>query len=341
MTSQFNYYHSLEAYAPRLSGESGSLVSLLDACLVDGYGNKSPAGWSKPLPNYSSSGCWRPASGSRLTLFVNDAGPYNGAAAMTREAHATGYETILGLTHSLQYFTGTGGGQFPYYGQTGLGTPLTMSGSVVWRKSATTGSTERQWQMFADAYTMYLFVQSGDVAGVWSLYAFGDIFSFKQTTDEYKCIIIGRVYNNIANQSVTYDSADTITTLTFPSYVHFMARGWGGLGRSIRVTKVGDAGKGSMNAQNFPTVGIIPVPNPVDGAIYMSPLWISEPDYGMLRGRIRGVWFPCHPIAQFGDGQLIEGTGELSGKRFQIVKQGPSSGMWAIEVSNTVETNDY
>ena len=39
-------YKSTDTDAPLMTGTTGSLISMLKACLVDGYGYKSPAGWA-------------------------------------------------------------------------------------------------------------------------------------------------------------------------------------------------------------------------------------------------------------------------------------------------------
>ena len=41
-------YKSTDSGAPTLTGQAFSLISLLLACLVDGYGSKAAAGWTKP-----------------------------------------------------------------------------------------------------------------------------------------------------------------------------------------------------------------------------------------------------------------------------------------------------
>jgi hypothetical protein len=54
---------------------------------------------------------------------------------------------------------------------------------------------------------------------------------------------------------------------------------------------------------------------------------------------MRGMWHPTGPIANFGNGQILIGSGNLAGRTFHTVKQGYNAGMWLIETSNTVEVN--
>jgi hypothetical protein len=338
MTKQFTIYSASDPGAPQLNGLSGSLIDVLNGCLSTGYGSKSSLGWLKPIPDDPSIdvACWQQPSGSGMTLFVNDSGPFSASNSWTREAWGCGYEYIVGLTGS--FFSGTGYGQFPYPAQAGLATG-TGTGSLILRKSLTLDSTPRHWMLFGDDRTFYLFVLKDGTNYV--MYAFGDIFSFKSTPDNYKCLISGRLQPNTTGDSVSIDQSDYVMQPDFSTYPHYMARSFGGGGRSIRVVKVGDAGKGTLGQQYVTMAGVITGPNPTDGAIYMSPIWISEVDNASLRGRMRGLWYPTHPISNFSDGQVIAGTGELSGKTFQIVQPGGNNGQWAVEISNTVETNDF
>jgi hypothetical protein len=42
-------YSSLDVGAPVLNEASNTLVAVLDACLVNGYGAKASSGWTKSL----------------------------------------------------------------------------------------------------------------------------------------------------------------------------------------------------------------------------------------------------------------------------------------------------
>ena len=85
--------------------------------------------------------------------------------------------------------------------------------------------------------------------------------------------------------------------------------------------------------------GYLQTPNMTDNSLYLSPVTIHEPASSGLRGRMRGFWFVAHPIANFSDGQTIQGGGDYAGKTFMIVKTNIGGGFFAIETSNTVETN--
>src|SRR5574337_1555206 len=91
-----NVYRSSDASAPVLTGQAGSLITVLDACLISGYGSKSPAGWVKPYSG-TNLAAYRAATGNQFYFRVDDSG--------TVEARISGYETMSDVN--------TGTGQFP------------------------------------------------------------------------------------------------------------------------------------------------------------------------------------------------------------------------------------
>ena len=356
--SQFKIFTSADPYAPTLNGLSGSLVNLLDSVLVNGYGNKSPLGWLKPLANdslTSSLACWRQPSGSGLILYMNDAAPSGSTTSGGREAWVCGYERIVGLTGSTYPTTGTGYGVFPHYSQVfvNIAAGTVPSSSLWWRKSVNIDSNPRPWILFGDDRTFYLFVQAGDTANIYYTYWFGDFYSIKPTNDEYKCLIKGRMGNQTNASAYRFDAGDITVKPTVTTWPHlFAARTLGSGGLGCQLNSCGDMGKNTMQTLTNPAgngefanefSGIIPYPNPPDNSVIISPIRLFETT-GVLRGRMRGMYHLCHNAGYFNDNQEFEGTGEFVGRRFRIVKTGPATfaggTMWVIEISNTVETND-
>jgi hypothetical protein len=354
-TSQFTIYTSSDAGGPGLiTGITGSLLSVLDACLVNGYGTQPGAGWTKPFANFSGAlGCYKQPTGSALTLFVNDGG--GNLSAVGQEAWACGYEVLTYLTGSGNgsgviftgsYGNGQGFGQFP------LPSQLLSTGHVVWRKSTSANTVGRSWIIAADSSSMYLWIQTGDTAGMYYHGAFGDFYSLKGPTDLYRCHIYGRnVENTNGGASSAQDWTDSLSAwnnnnlnaLTIAQPGHFLDRNSGGSGASIAYTKKGDSGLGGSCQNNTPASvpiqGILQTPNGADNSLYLSPIWIVEPLNLSYRGRLRGIVQICHPTSNFSDGQIIQGSGDYNGKSYIIIKQGPTSGMWGLETSPTVETN--
>lgn len=135
----YTEYRSTDSGAPTLSGTAGSLIALLDACLVDGYGAKAAAGWTK---NYSGTNkaVYRPSHGNRYYLRVLDDGSDGTQGA--RLARVRGYETMSDVD--------TGTGEFP--------TDAQVSGGLYMGKSSTLDSTARPWVVLADGKRVIVLV---------------------------------------------------------------------------------------------------------------------------------------------------------------------------------------
>lgn len=65
-------YRSDDAGAPVLDNTAGSLIALLTAVLIDGYGAKTPLNWTKPYVNGTNIAAFRMPEGSRSYLRVED-----------------------------------------------------------------------------------------------------------------------------------------------------------------------------------------------------------------------------------------------------------------------------
>jgi len=359
-SSQFTIYTSEDPYGPGLlNGLTGSLIPILDAVLVNGYGSgssyyKPAAGWTKPLPNSGSIyGCYKQASGSQYTMFVNDAG---GTSFTGRDAQVTGWKLLTSLSSSISVArdsVGSGYGQFPLASQ---GQIYLVSGSVIWKKSSTADAINRPWIILADAYTMYMWISEGAVALQYSQYAFGDFYSLSSVPDNNKCFISGR--GIVANAAVLgYDYSDSIACGPFgatpfiPQLVlgfagNYIAGPISGYGSSIRFCKKGDCTVSPTGNQGGVTTvffcnqaGVLACPNPADNNIYFSYIWVVEEGSSLLRGKLRGYYQVCHPMLSFANGQIIQGSGDFSGKTFMIIKFGVTNGFWAMEISPTVDTN--
>jgi len=362
-TSQFRIFESTDLGAPQLDGTSGSLIRVLDAVLCDGYGTKAPIGWLKPIPNESGSytdglmkACYQQPSGSGFTLMVNDGAPTgsntgSGAAtgaAGARAAWAVGWEYLLGMTGSgISNYAGTGSGQFPTPGLANLTTGLLNNGMVEWTKSNLITTNDRYWILYGDAYCFYLFVQHEWVEkDAYSLYGFGDFFSTKiNTPDRYKCMLIGRLQTS-TNASISIDPADFIFDPLYASYGWFVARAAHGQGTAATLNRVGDASTADLNATAgtyIPHYGLQKFSPDSSNTYDFSPIQLVENDLTKLsfRGRARGLYFPTGHLYYYPDGLEISGSNHYNGKIFRIVRRGNNNGLWAIEISPTVETNDY
>jgi hypothetical protein len=290
-------YFSTDASAPVLSGTTGSLVALLDAILVNGYGAKSALGWAKSYSG-TSKAAYRPASGARLYLRVQDDGP---GAGSFREARIRGFETMSDVD--------TGTGAFPAVAQ--------LTNGLFVRKSATADSTARVWYAIGDEAGMMLFVQSGDVANVFVGFGFGDVLS-NMTGDAYRTLIWGRNTENstsvLAAVEGTIASSVAVNTTVIG---HYMPRLYTGIGTSIQVGRHWDTVKGAAT----PFTGSLAYPNGPDTSIYTCPMFITEAASVAVRGQVRGLRAWGHTSATgVNNYDTFNGAGADAGKTFRILK---------------------
>jgi hypothetical protein len=324
-------YKSTDAGAPVLTGQTGSLVALLDACLVNGYGAKPAAGWTKAFAA-ANKGAYKQDTAASLNalgmlLYVDDTGP---GAGSSREARCCGFETMSAITP-------TGTGQFPTAAQTAI-----VGGFVAIRKSNTADATARAWTLIANGQSFYLFTESGDntlPVGA-ATFFFGDIKPYKPA-DQYAVMIMGRISEN--GSTSQNDPMQVIGHITPSSgnlnqkyYGHFMARSWTGLGGSVQVGKTFDWAKlgGSVpmqyqadnNTQTIANGGvaltmgrnttvsgnIFAAPNGPDGALYLSPVYVFH--NFAFRGYLPGLWAPLQDRPLTHNDTITIATGNLTGK---------------------------
>jgi hypothetical protein len=331
--SQFTFYSSADASAPTLNGVAGSLVTVLDAILVNGYGSNASAGWTISGSGPSSAAnqrAYKLGSGTQFHFSVDDNAPN-----IANEARIRGFESVSSGT--------VGSGQFPSTAQ-GIGS----AGFLCARKSNTASAAARQWVAFADSRTLYFFSSTTDTAGAYLAFAFGDFYTLAAPTDVWNCMIVGRLVE--ANVAA---STEGLCTLSVPSVAtggggastasHYVARTYGGTGGSISVSKHGDAGKTVDTWSNTAAGGLgvngIQTPNSADNAYYLSPIWVCEPTGSVVRGRMRGFWHLCHASAGFSDGQIFTGVNDVAGKTFKIITKTFNNGAYCLETSSTLETN--
>lgn len=322
--AQFTIYRSTDSSAPVLSATVGSLVAVLDACLVNGYGSKTAAGWTKAFSGTNKAAYLQGTGSSGFYFRVQDDAPNNGG-----EARGTGYVTMSDVD--------TGTNPFPTAAQG-------LSGSVAalcLRKSQDgSGSTPCPWIVVADSRTVYIFTTPGDVANTYCCFVFGDFYSLKPTTDAYRCMIVGRTAEATGSGSAESFSANSAVSSSTTG--HFVAREYGGTGASIPVGKHGDAA--ATNNVGLLGPGLVGYPNPTDGYMYLNPLWIHDvgtTPANSLRGRMRGIWQLLNPTSSVSNGDTGSGasSGNLAGKTFLFIKNSPNTSMYVIETSNTLESN--
>ena len=301
-------YRSTDASAPVLSGTTSSLIDMLHACLVVGYGAISAAGWTRSFfddPNDVA--VFRQGGGSSMYLRVGDKGP---GAGTFKEARAVGYETMSGVD--------TGTGPFPTAAQLAVG--------VIIRKSTTADATARAWTLVASERLFFLFTFTGDTANTASVFSFGDVKSFKPS-DVYNCRIAGRSTENAG--FATGESAVTLSS-AYSGVLSgtYLARSYTGVGGSISAGQTADYFTAPQTA--IGGTGGVAYPSPVDGGLLMVP--VGSHEVSNHRGVLPGLWAPLHANA-FSAGDTIAGAGGLLGRTFENVLT--VGGQVLVETSNT------
>jgi hypothetical protein len=316
-------YKSTDGSAPTLNGTAGSLVTVLDAILVNGYGAKAAAGWAKEFSG-TNKAVYRAAAGARHRLRVQDDAPRAAPFNDGREARVRGFEAMSAVD--------TGTEAFP--------TTTQFANGLFVRKSLTADSTARAWVCVADGKTIYFYVKSMDYTG-YGGFMFGEFFSLKSTADAYRSILIARSIEQIAATPVARDADESLFDLAAPNAViagHYIPRIFT---ETAQAVQVGKHGQGAHSASSL--AGLLQYPNPVDAGLYLSQVWVHE-DTGTaacIRGRMRGFWHFLHPVASaVNDGDTWSGTGPLAGKTFLAIKPtADGRGIIVMETSDTWETN--
>lgn len=308
-------YKSTDSLAPTLSGTADSLNALLKACLVDGYGSKSAAGWSSPYyDSATKTRVFLTGGGVIAYLKCLDNGQSAGGAKETR---MIGYESMS--AHD------TGTGLFP--------TVVQRSTGVITRKSATADSTARVWYLFATEKLFHLFVENGDTANTCHYFGFG-AFKSKKANDDWAFFIAGRIVENSSAVSTTNDPElvrvprGALSNI-FPIYI---ARTLAGTSGSVIGNFSGDVAK----------VGTAPIiagsagatyPAKADGALNLSRTTLWEVSEDCERGYIPGKWWPVHsrPLSHL---DTVSGSGGISTKSFLALNV-VGSGQIMMETSDT------
>jgi hypothetical protein len=320
--SQFTIYRSTDASAPTVSGTAGDLTNLLDKCLADGYGSQSGAGWTKAY-TATNRRAYRNGTGSTQLYWRvrDDAGGTGGA----KEALIRGAESMSDVNTLTNPFPTSG---------------LTDSSFVI-RKSATADATTRPWIVVADVKTCYIFIQTGDQANTYYAAAFGDFYSVV-SGDAWNAITRGRnsenssAVNAAANAGSDLDnntsgpgSGLSISGITFARNYTGIAGAFGGASFSTW----GQTIAGLVTGGN----SYLAYPNPADNSIYLSRIFLGSQQTGPghLRGYYRGLWSWLH-AGGVNDGDTFNGSGDLAGKTFLVVKNSPNQGLFVIETSNTL-----
>ena len=268
------------------------------------------AGWSMPF-SASNKAAFRMGGGNQRTLRVDDIG--------TTAARVVGYEAMTSID--------VGSGDFP--------SSVQVSGGLYFNKSTVADASARAWVAMATDRLLHLWINAGPTLGLISGHqCFGDIQSFAGG-DQFNTVLMAQTSYS-ASSVGAYQAM--VTTQGYPNALtgHFMARGYTQTGGSTPFGKHADSAKMGSLTGMLGGVGL-PYPNPADGGLYLSPVFIHEA--GAIRGLLPGVWAPLHQ-RPFGHMDIVYGSGALADKVFLALNADGSSaaataGQLLYETSNT------
>lgn len=324
-----NFYSSTDANAPVLNGSPGSLITVLNACLVNGYGSKPGAGWTLLGQGTASSNpytaLYQMGSGSKCVLYVNDNYIYNYGNAGVSAALTGGLPTSVWGSNLV--------GSFP------------SSGNLCLTKSnRASQSVAVAWWVIATSNAVYIITQPGIYFGpsyspaalaVPSVFTFGDLFGIKPG-DQYPCHIQGDTAGTVWMYyygSCGISKVGSILNPTNGNYPFlFLATTGNSLTQSPAAAKIMDQSfwyqKGDTYQQPSTYLGpgcpyngadtYLSTPNPYDNGYYMSPFRISVQSDG-LRGYLPGMWAPqqYNPFPMYQP--FSSPSGQFAGRTFFAV----------------------
>jgi hypothetical protein len=263
---------------------------------------RAPAGWTKPFSG-ANKAAYRQGGGNQRYLRVVDDG--TGSATYAR---VVGYEGMSDVD--------TGTAAFP--------TDTQFSGGLYWSKSNAADATTRPWVILATDKALYLLINANNASTGLSSFggAFVDFLSYKPG-DTYNTLIIGGLSTATTNNNTLYQG----TSIPYVVSGHYVARSYTQLGGSIGIGKHSDIVKGATSIG----AGSLTYPNPVDGGLYLAPVYLHEPY--TVRGALPGVWSPLH-LKPLNHLDTFSGGGALAGRSFLAFNMYSNAQVF-LEISNT------
>ena len=323
------YYSSDDAGAPALSGQAGSLATLLDALLVDGYGTgpsaKAGLGWTREFST-TNKRVYRnnPVSGTGSYLRVDDSASVGNA----RYAWVRAFESMSGVDE--------GTGPAPTVAQ--------QANGLMWAKSSTLDGTARPWWAIGNERALYVFLGAQAASSVAEKpYFAGDLKSHRPL-DGFEFVVSGGFAADWNG------STGTILTNMFCIQDNNEWRNnpnnWWGFILRNHIAEPGAVIAGMTNP-SFGIDSVIvalgstggPYPNPVSDGVILEPVYTHSAAW-IVRGSLPGVYAPAHqrPFGNLASVPLTDGfpPGTLGiAKNFQALDtRAAGAGQVLFDVTN-------
>lgn len=137
-------YRSTDASAPSLTGNPGSLITVLDACLVNGYGSKAAAGWTKDYSGTNKAAYRMGAGGVADRMFLR---VWDDNTGTGQWAYIQGYRTMSAIDVGASPFA-------PY-------SKINVSNTNGLRAAKANGNAQAAvaWALIASPTAFYIFIE--------------------------------------------------------------------------------------------------------------------------------------------------------------------------------------
>lgn len=306
MASVPKFYSSSDAGAPQLTGQVGSLLVVLDAILVDGYGvagaMKPGAGWSRHLSGAGKRAYRNDAfEGTGFILEIDD----SASAGNARFAIARGYSALRAF--------GDGEDATPSVADR-------PAGSIV-VKSTTLGPTAARWVAIADNRAIYLFTNIAPslLPDQRQPYFFGDFISYKPGDTMAWCIGFSGLtgYTGVEDfDSHIFSTPNSPITVDLNRPACYLPRTSNTPSSSGPAFFVGGTRVSNFHAWNAEASWLSPYPDLIAGGLLYTSVQVFERG-ARPRGRLPGVIVPYH-AKPFADRSLqpapleFEGASEMA-----------------------------
>lgn len=283
--------------APVTSGQAGSGIALLRACLVDGYGDKQPAGWSMPYCN---------AEGTKAAFRNN---PETGTGFYLQADNPNNNMRLQGYENMTDEATGV--------------KPFTDAASLL-PISNQAGTTPRPWLLVADdrfflaVVWTAMTISAFDAAlndrtashGYVYVTLFGDGIPLSGS-DAYFCLFF-RSATTTFNTALDLVTAGVATSSGMSQYVARNAAG------TDAVTSCGlVVGGGPLYySSNGGVANHANLPARVPGHEIVSRPYVNNGAAYTMRGYVPGLWHSCHKYTELDQFEIIE----IGGHRFMVIK---------------------
>lgn len=301
-------YTSEDAGAPVLTGGAGSLINVLSKILVEGYGSKVAAGWTKPFVGVNKAAFKMAAGTPSMYLRIDDSN--------AQDARVVAYVDMTDVD--------TGTSPFPTSGQ--------QAGGLYCRKSATADSTARPWYCIANDKAFYIFtgqaVTSLGAHGTNATTAdhyigFGKFVS-RRPNDPYAVFVFAPITASGSACSFSHRLLPNAGTLVLASYGLFLAGNLSDVQSSTlaNVASSSLTSAASSAAEGNSSNGFAPpYPDPLTGGTELAVAMVVESLGGkiVIRGSLPGFWHI--PGTSFGSHlATFAGGGDFAGKRFVLAR---------------------